>query len=122
VMRHDPDVDLETHRSPPVLVRRTELRYALVVALCDARCPLTVQELHDVLVRQGCDVDGRPGKVISDALRTEVVRGRVRRLGRSLYQAGAVSRQTRWRMRTRIARRLAESATPAAARVDRQSA
>jgi hypothetical protein len=112
VMRHDPDVDLEHHRSPPVLLRRTELRYALVVALCDARCPLTVQELHDVLVRQGCDVDGRPGKVISDALRTEVVRGRVRRLGRSLYQAGAVSRQTRWRMRTRIARRLAESATP----------
>lgn len=45
---------------------------------------------------------------ISDALRWEMERARIRRTGRSTYVAGHVARQTVWRMRKRVARRLAD--------------
>lgn len=75
------------------------LRRVLVVWLMDARRPMSVGELAALLARAGLSVRGRPGKVISDALRWEVRRGRVLRLGRGRYQVGAVPRTTGWRIR-----------------------
>lgn len=57
---------------------------------------MTVQDLVDALDRRGIDVPGRASKTISDALRWEVSRGRVMRVGRGRYRTGAIPRSTRW--------------------------
>lgn len=80
------------------------LRYALVVALHDHGRPLTVRQLCAILDRQRLAPSGRAGKAVSDALRWEVDRGRVRRTARATYAIGQVARQTIWRMRRRVAR------------------
>jgi hypothetical protein len=61
------------------------LRFLLVDALM-ARPSMSVAELATVLADHGYHVAGRPSKVISDALRWEVRRGRVERLGRGVYR------------------------------------
>ena len=74
-----------------------ERRYLLLVVLLDAGRPLTVPEIVDALARRGAAVAGRPSKTVSDALRPEVRRGRVRRLGRGRYEIGRVARSSeRW--------------------------
>ncbi|QXC63527.1 hypothetical protein KSP35_13525 [Aquihabitans sp. G128] len=79
-----------------------ELRYLLTLHLVAAG-PSTVKELVDVVDRAGFVLAGRPSKVISDALRWEVARGRVVRLGRGSYGARRVPRSTFQRMRQRVA-------------------
>ena len=79
------------------------LRSALVLVLLDRARPTTVRELVSQLGRRGVVTPGRPSKAISDALRWEIGRGRVRRVSRSTYVVGRVSRQTAWRMRRRLA-------------------
>ena len=79
------------------------LRYALVVTLLDHRRPMDVAELVEQLRRDGYDVWGRPSKTVSDALRWEVRRGRVRRLGRGVYGPGTMARSTEWYIRQRAA-------------------
>ena len=79
------------------------LRSALVLVLLDRGGPTTVRELVSELGRCGVVTLGRPSKAISDALRWEVGRGRVRRVSRSTYVIDRVSRQTAWRMRRRLA-------------------
>jgi hypothetical protein len=79
-----------------------DLRYVLVVRLVDAGRTLTVRDLVNGVLADGFDIDGRPSKTISDALRWEVRRGRVVRRGRGIYAAGRVSRGTVWRMRERV--------------------
>jgi hypothetical protein len=78
------------------------LRYALVVRLVDARRVLTTRDLVAALEAEGFEIEGRASKTVSDALRWEVRRGRAVRVARGHYAAGAVSRQTVWRMRRRL--------------------
>ncbi|MEM8905052.1 MAG: hypothetical protein AAGF02_15220 [Actinomycetota bacterium] len=91
-----------TARTAPSL-RGLELRYALVLVLVDAGRPISVAELARALERRGFRIAGRPGKVISDALRWEVRRGRVDRVGLDRYRRGRLARSTLHRMRHRIA-------------------
>lgn len=56
--------------------------------------PATVDALLEQLDYFDFDVAGRPSKTVSDALRTEVRRGRVRRLRRGHYGPGAMPRST----------------------------
>jgi hypothetical protein len=88
-----------------VAARGILLRSYLVVLLWEAGRPRTVRQLADSLADQGVHVPGRPTKTISDALRWELRRGRVQRLGRGTYGVGQVPRTTLWRMRGRVAQR-----------------
>lgn len=95
-----------SHASPTTF-RGVELRYLLTLAILDYGSPITVRELCLELERRNVSTPGRMSKDISDALRWEMDRARVRRTGRSTYVAGHVTRQTAWRMRKRVARRVA---------------
>ncbi|WP_319450729.1 MULTISPECIES: hypothetical protein [unclassified Mycobacterium] len=86
---------------PEVCLRGIELRYALVLYL-GQHGPHTVAELIDALTHQGFSFAGRPSKAISDALRWEVARGRVRHLERGLYGPGPVPRSTEYRIHQRV--------------------
>jgi hypothetical protein len=83
-------------------VRGLDLRSWLAVELHASVGAVSVAELVDRLHTQGLDVDGRASKAISDALRWEVRRRRVRKLARGLYAAGPLARTTLFRMRRRI--------------------
>ena len=77
-----------------------QVRRVVVTWLMDARgSPLTVSDLVARFAARGLDLGGRPGKVVSDSLRWEVRRGRVRRLRRSTYVIGEVPRTTAYRIR-----------------------
>jgi len=62
-----------------------ELRYLLTWRLSQASGPMSVAELVRWCDRMGVILAGRPSKVISDALRWEVIWGRVERLSRGVY-------------------------------------
>lgn len=73
------------------------LRYELTLLLRHAGRALTAAELAESMVAQGRPLAGRPGKVVSDALRREVGHGRVVRRGRGRYAAGTIPAGTvRW--------------------------
>jgi hypothetical protein len=74
-----------------------ELRYALTMYLLQ-HGPTTVRELIEAMEWQGFVIGGRASKQISDALRWERRRGRVRRLARGLYGPGYVPRGTEYRI------------------------
>jgi len=78
-----------------------ELRYVLTRALA-VRERMTVAELVGELDRQGFAVKGRPTKTVSDALRWEMRRGRVRRHGHGLYGPGVIPRSTEYRIIERV--------------------
>ena len=59
----------------------------------------TVAELVQVLRAEGYDLGGRESKVVSDALRWEVARGRVIRRGRGVYAYGRTPASTARRVR-----------------------
>lgn len=91
-------------RGRPLLDARSlwglELRYVLcdlIAARGGAVC--TVAELVRELERGGFELGGRPSKEISDALRWEVARGRVVRVGRGRYRTGGIPGATRRRIR-----------------------
>ena len=102
-------------------VRGTLLRSLLTLVL-DAERPLVMSlpELAAGVAASGFRVAGRSSKNISDALRWEVGRGRVVRVGRGRYAAGRVAKTTRRRMRGRIAnqRRLIAAAEALSIRPD----
>ncbi len=77
-----------------------QLRYELCVCLLDARTPLTISDLVGQIEARGFAVDGRASKTVSDALRWEVRRGRVTRVGRGRYTQGVMPRSTEWWIRT----------------------
>jgi hypothetical protein len=82
---------------PDDILRGLELRYALCVTLLDARTSLTIPELIERLETRGFVLRGRQSKTVSDALRWEVRRDRVRRVGRGSYASGSMPRSTeRW--------------------------
>jgi hypothetical protein len=59
---------------------------------------MTVAEMVTVITGYGFELTGRASKVISDALRWEVARGRVVRLRRGVYRYGQPPRTTAWRI------------------------
>ncbi len=83
------------------MLRGTELRYVLV-RLLQLIGPATVAELAEGLRQWGFVVAGRPSKTISDALRWERARDRVRRLDRGRYRAGGMPRSTEHRIIWRV--------------------
>jgi hypothetical protein len=83
------------------LLRGTELRYA-VIRLLQLLGPSTIPDILDALDKWGFAVEGRPSKTVSDALRWERRRDRVRRIGWGLYRAGAMPRSTEHRIITRV--------------------
>lgn len=80
-----------------------ELRALLVLVLLASDRALTVSQLVAAVERRGFTFAGRAGKEVSDALRWEVRRGRVRRAGRGLYGAGYVAKSSRHDLRRRVA-------------------
>lgn len=90
-------------RDVPPLTSALRLRYSLCMALLDARYPRTITELIEAAAQMGNDLRGRPSKVVSDALRWEVRRGRAVRVARSVYRAGSMPRSTEWWIRERLA-------------------
>lgn len=83
------------------LLQGIDLRYALTMYLLQ-HGPTTVDELIKALEWQGFEIRGRASKQVSDALRWERRRGRVRRLARGLYGPGFVPRGTEHRIHTRV--------------------
>jgi hypothetical protein len=53
-----------------------------------------VSEIASEIEAFGVRFRGRPGKAVSDGLRGQVARGRVRKIGRNQYVAGSVSTKT----------------------------
>lgn len=91
-------------RGQPLLDPRglwgVELRYVLCDLIAGAGgATCTVSELVEAIERCGFRLAGRPSKEISDALRAEVARGRVVRVGRGRYRAGSIPGSTRRRIR-----------------------
>jgi hypothetical protein len=78
-----------------------ELRYVLTMHL-GHHGRATIVEMINALSRQGFRVSGRASKAVSDALRWEIGRGRVRRLGRGLYGPGYIPRSTEHRIHQRV--------------------
>lgn len=92
-----------------LLLRGTELRYVLTRYL-QLNGPTTVAGLVEALDEWGFTVAGRPSKVISDALRWERVRDRVRPLDRGRYAAKwGIPRGTEHRIHRRVAELRAEA-------------
>jgi hypothetical protein len=82
------------------------LRYLLSVVLHDVGRPMTLAELVDAVEAAGLAISGRPGKTVSDALRWEVRRGRVRRWGRGRYGPGTIPRSTLHWLRSNVREQL----------------
>src|SRR5262245_9279739 len=82
-------------------VKGTKLRYLLTTYLFD-HGPATVAELVDALTYHGAGVGGRASKAVSDALRWEMVHGRVRRLSRGRYGPVSMPRGTEHRISQRV--------------------
>lgn len=78
-----------------------ELRYVLTTHLAH-NGPATVAEMIDALAGQGFRPRGRASKAISDALRWEIGRDRVRRLGRGRYGPRHTPRSTEYRIHQRV--------------------
>ena len=84
-----------------VEVSGIELRYLLTTYLFD-HGPASIDELVDALACQGFSVKGRASKVVSDALRWEIERGRVIRPRRGWYGPAWMPRATEYRMEQRV--------------------
>lgn len=90
-------------------LRGRPLRYVLASVLSGTRRSavnpagvVTVAELVSRLRAEGFVFAGRPSKVISDALRWEVRRGRIERLERGVYRWVGAPQSTRSRINRRV--------------------
>lgn len=82
------------------------LRYAAVLVMEGVTRPTTVGEIVEAIERLGVRIPERKGKWVSDALRCEHKKGRVRRVGRNQYVGGL---QLPDRTRRRARRALSEA-------------
>jgi len=89
-------------------VKGIELRYLLTMELFDTG-PASVRQLMSALQRRGFRMPGRMSKTISDSLRWERDRGRVRRLGHGRYGPGYMPRGTEHRISHRVEQLRAEA-------------
>jgi hypothetical protein len=87
-------------RFKPKLTGKT-LRWVVVLTLHDSDTALTVAEIVE-RVQERFVNPGRAGKAVSDSLRWEVRRGRVRLIQRGLYGAGLMPRSTEYGLRKRV--------------------
>lgn len=88
---------------PPTPVTGILLRYAVLAVMDGVTRPATVGEIADAMERLGVRPPERRGKWVSDALRTEVRKGRIVQVGRNRYVAGlAPSERTRSRIRSAL--------------------
>lgn len=94
------DQPMEPSRSSEPL-RGRPLRYLLTVLLFE-RGALGVADLADAVEHEGFVLAGRPSKLISDALRWEIVHGRVVKTGRGRYVPGQMPKQTQHWIRRRV--------------------
>jgi len=78
-----------------------ELRYALTMHLMH-HGRTSINEMIEALRAQNFSVRGRASKAVSDALRWEIERGRVYRLGRGQYGPAYVPRSTEYRIHQRV--------------------
>lgn len=101
----------DTRRLPeplaPNAIRGWELRFVLIDMLAQWGGVLSVKEMAALLERDGYSLAGRPSQVISDALRLEIGKGRVRRVARGRYRFVGMPRSTAKRFHDG-ARRVAE--------------
>lgn len=77
------------------LSKARRFRYLVCVTFAGDPRPRTVANLTELAHANGCPLDA---KIVSDALRTELVRGRVVRVRRGVYGRGQVPRSTLWWM------------------------
>jgi hypothetical protein len=91
------------------ILRGIELRYVLIINLT-LHGPATIPTLVETLEYQGFGLAGRASKAVSDALRWEMRRGRVRRLRRGLYAPGSMPRSTEQHIHNRVIALRAEAA------------
>jgi hypothetical protein len=82
-------------------LRGIELRYVLTWHLA-LHGRASIADLVEALAFHGFDVDDPAGKSISDALRWERRRGRVRHLGWGVYGPGCLPRGTEHRIQQRV--------------------
>jgi hypothetical protein len=82
-------------------LRGIDLRYVLTMHL-SRHGRSTIGELVDALAYHGFSVDGPANKSVSDALRWERRRGRVRRIERGVYGPGQIPRGTEHRIHRRV--------------------
>lgn len=81
-------------------LRGIELRYVLTMQLA-RHGRASIRELVDALAFHGFTADRPANKSVSDALRWERRRGRVRHLQRGVYGPGEIPRGTEYRIRQR---------------------
>ena len=93
-------------------IRGLDLSSLLVLILLRQGRPMGVAELVAAVTRTGFALADRPGKAVSDALRWEVRRGRVRRDRRAKYCPGYGAEVTPHRMRSRVAQTRNRGGTP----------
>ncbi|MGE2726783.1 hypothetical protein [Mycolicibacterium pulveris] len=83
------------------ILRGIELRYVLTHNL-DGHGQASIYEMLELLAHQGFAVVGNPSKAVSDALRWELRRGRVRRIRRGVYGPGTMPRSTEYYIHQRV--------------------
>jgi hypothetical protein len=79
------DVDAEPEDTRPLT--GTNLREAAAAMVHAAARPVTVTEIHRMLLAHGMRATGRYAKAISDVLRVEVAAGRLVKVDRGVYAA-----------------------------------
>jgi len=86
-----------------VRLRGIDVREAALAVLIHRHpWPVSIGDILIAFDDRGCEVRGHaPRKTLADALAYEVKRGRAVRAGRGIYQLGAISRTTGWRIRRR---------------------
>jgi hypothetical protein len=77
------DVDAIPEGAVPIAGR--PLRQAAAALVVMAGRPVSVDDIHRMLLARGLNPEGRPSKAISDALRYEVTAGRLSRVARGVY-------------------------------------
>ncbi|HEX3287863.1 MAG TPA: hypothetical protein VHT50_25155 [Mycobacterium sp.] len=92
------------------LLRGIELRYVLTMNLA-LHGKATIPDLIETLEYQGFAVPGHASKVVSDGLRWEMRRDRVRRVRRGLYCRGQMPRSTEQYIHNRYLALREEAAT-----------
>jgi len=86
-----------------ICIPTRELRYVLTATLVDANRRMTVSELARTVDEFDIAIAGRATKAVSDALRAELGRGRIRRVSWGVYEGGIMPEST-WRYVRRRAR------------------
>ena len=93
-------------RAYPEHLYGLDLRYLLTDLICRPPHRIwAVKELVAELTSAGFQLGERPSKAVSDHLRTEISRGRVRRHGWGAYGPGSMPDSTRRRIRNRARQR-----------------